>query len=203
MRRNSNPAIVTLPLTGLLLAALLVVATACASDEASTIETWFDTTRDIVVETEPDSDVMQIDPNQSCRLVDEFVLEEEPLELTGAAAAKFGEVGDRYQCAWSGDEDLSANVRLEVVVIDEQADFDEYAALVPTREDNEVISTDVGVVQVASFTPEDTDRSVTTAVLVLPEQRGGVQLVVELLDPETTLDWTAEEYGELLASLAT
>ena len=181
---------------------LVAGAVSCGGgDDQTTVERWFDETRDVIAEVEPDSDVMQIDPDAGCLLVDEFTVEERPLELFGAGVAKFGEVGDRYQCAWSGDEDLSANVRLEVVVIDQQPDFAEYAALIPTRDDNDVISTDIGVVQVASFTPDDAEQSVTTSVLVLPEQRGGIHLVVELLDPDTARDWTAETYAELLASI--
>ncbi len=181
--------------------------TGCSTeDETATVERWFEITRTNVADEQPTSDELQIDPNRSCELLDEIAIEERPLELFGAATAQFGDIGGRYQCAWSGDAtgdaEETAAVRLEVVVIDDPVDFRDYAALIPTREDNRVVTTDVGNVQVASFTPDGSERAVTTSILVDPAQRGGIQLVVELLDPELIATWTPETHAEFFAELA-
>lgn len=179
---------------------VLLVPSCSKADATTTIDHWFATTRTLVDEDRPTNDVLQIDPNADCELVDGIEISGKPLELFGAATARFGDVGDRYQCAWSGDANASANVRLEVVTIDEQADFDDYANLVPTRDGNTVVPTEIGDVQVASFRPDPTTPPLTTSILVDPTHRGGVHLVVELLDPDTT--FTPTDHALLLESLA-
>ena len=129
---------------------VLLAAGACGNDEPMTpIERWFSTTRTLTEQHQPDSDVMQIDPNSDCELVSEVTVAGKPLELFGAATALFGQVGSRYQCAWSGDSNASANVRLEVITIDDYEDFADYKNLIPTRDGNTVVATDIGNVQVA------------------------------------------------------
>lgn len=169
-------------------------------DGSSNIEKWFDATRRLVEQTKPGSDEMQIDASADCELVDDLDVDGRHPELFGAATARFGEVGNRYQCAWSGDSNASANVRLEVVIIDDPAAFASYASLVPTRDGDTVVSTEVGDIHVASFEPDLERPIVTTSILMVPEQQGAVQLVVELLDP--VLDWTADDHAALLARLA-
>ncbi|WP_420451024.1 hypothetical protein [Ilumatobacter sp.] len=199
--------------TAIVVALCAVAAIAgCASDEeSSTVDRWFGVTRDIVARVDPPSAEMTIDPTSACRLVDGIVVDERPLTPVGAGVAGFADVGERYQCAFSGidpeaDEDdpdrWSINVRLEVAVVDRQPDFAELADRIPVRERNLVVSSEVGPIQVASFTPDGTERSVTTAVLVVPARRGVVNLIVEELDGPSP-EWTDEEIAEVLAALAT
>lgn len=180
---------------------IAVVAVVSCADEARkpSIHDWFEDSRAAVATNPPDSDVMQIDPSASCELIDEFSVDGKRAELFGAGTALFGDIGTRYQCAWSGDTNGSANVRLEVVMIDNANDFDDYAALIPTRDGNTVVVTPIGDVQVASVVPAGSTRPLTTSVLVRDDEQGGVHLVVELL---IDAEWTPDQHAELLARLA-
>lgn len=181
----------------LVITLVAVLAVGCSSPAATpTVDDWFDAASVAIAEHPPESDVMQIDPSAPCGLVDELDIDGTPPELFGAGTAMFGASGTRYQCAWSGDQNGSANVRLEVVRIDSEADFAAYAELVPTRVGNTTVATDLGDVEVASFRPGGAQRPVVTSVLVSEDQHGGIQLVVELLGNQ---DWTPRQHAELLA----
>lgn len=179
---------------------VVLAAGACGNDEPMTpIERWFSTTRTLAEQHQPESDVMQIDPNSDCELVSEVAVADKPLELFGAATALFGQVGSRYQCAWSGDSNASANVRLEVITIDDYEDFADYKNLIPTREGNTVVATDIGNVQVASFRPDPATPLLTTSVLIDDNEQGGIHLVVEILDP--SLNFTPQDHAQLLTAI--
>ena len=177
-------------------------STACGEDDVGTVPTWFDEARELAAEVDPADAEMRIDPGRPCALVDQLVVDERALEPYGSGVARYEDVGERYQCAWSGGEELAANVRLEVIAIERQPDFTEFASRVTGRDGNEVVTTTAGVVQVATSELDDGgDRTVTRAVLVEPEQRGGVQLVVEVLDPDLAPAWSAQDVADLLATL--
>lgn len=91
-------------------------------------------------------------------------------------------------------------MRLEVVIIDDPDAFANYVSLVPTRDGDTVVATEIGDIHVASFEPDPDRPIVTTSILEVPEQQGSVQLIVELLDP--TLEWTAVDHAALLERLA-
>lgn len=179
----------------------VVVAGCGSSDDApSGVARWFATTRVLIEQEHPDSDVMQIDPDANCELVDTIAFDGRKPELFGAGVARFGEIGGRYQCAWSGDQNGSANVRLEVVVIDDRDDFDRYEQLVPEREGNTIVPTDLGDVHVASFQPDPNSPLIVTSVLMIREQQGAVHLVVEILHPD--LNYSPREHAQQLVQLA-
>lgn len=174
--------------------------TGCGAGSDSTgVDRWFEIGRARLAADVPATDLMQIDPGARCALVDRIRFDGVEPEPFGSATALFGEIGGRYQCAWSGDSTGAANVRLEVVMIDDAGDFDEYAELIPTRDGNVVVETDVGPVQVASFEPDPDAATVTTAVLVVDDQRGGIHLVVEPLGLDRSL--TAADVADLLVRL--
>lgn len=174
----------------------------CAEQPGSDgLDRWFDISRAHLDDDDPSTDVMQIDPSAACELADSIEFDGVELELFGAGTALFGDVGGRYQCAWSGDATATANVRLEVVAIGHADDFDDYVELIPTRDGNTVVDTDLGPVQVASFEPDPDSPQVTTAVLVVDDQQGGIHLVIEPLAPDSEL--TPSAYADLLVQLAT
>jgi hypothetical protein len=179
----------------------LVASCGTASKTTTTaIDRWFATTRALVSQDKPIDDILQLDPNENCDLVDDIEIAGKRLEPFGAATAQFGNIGDRYQCAWSGDTNTSANVRLEVVIIDDPADFNDYAELISTRDGNTVVSTGIGDVQVAEYRPSPTGPPLTTSILVDATHLGGIHLVVELLD--STLRFTPVDHARLLETLA-
>ncbi|WP_148288494.1 hypothetical protein [Ilumatobacter nonamiensis] len=180
--------------------AALVIGCAGQSDQEG-VDRWFDISRERLDADDPSTDVMQINPSAPCELVDRIEIDGVELELFGSGTARFGEIGGRYQCAWSGDATGAANVRLEVVTVNDADDFADYVDLVPTRDGNTIVDTDIGQIQVASFEPDPEFPPVTTAVLVVDEQQGGVHLVVEPLGPER--DLTAKDYADLLVRLTT
>lgn len=180
--------------------ATLVIGCGGQSDESG-VDRWFDISRDRLDADDPSTDVMQIDPAAPCELVDRIEFDDAQLELFGSGTALFGEIGGRYQCAFSGDATGAANMRLEVVTVDDADDFDEYVDLIPTRDGNTIVDTAIGPIQVASFVPDPDFPPLTTAVLVVDEQQGGVHLVVEPLGPER--DLAPKDYADLLVRLAT
>lgn len=178
-----------------------MAAGGCATDDSTRLESWVDTARDAVAASAPTSDTMQIDPSAACGLVDEIEIGGRQPDLFGAGTAFIGEIGSRYQCAWSGDANGSANVRLEVALIDEPSDYADYTASFTQRDGNVTVPTDIGDVEVATFIP-DSGRPVTTSLVAVPDEQAGIHLVVELLDSDDLDTWTAVDHAELLAQLA-
>lgn len=186
--------------------AILGLADGCADDgsgDALAVDEWISTTRDVVEKDQPDSDVLQREPNRECELVDDVEVADQNVPLYGSATSLFGEIGTQYQCTWSGADTGSAIVRLEVVLIDEPEHFDSYAELVTTREGNTRINTELGVIHVASTVPDGQTRPITTSILLEPDQNAGVHLIVELFDADAAASWSDADHAQLLVDLAT
>lgn len=189
-------------LLGAIVVASATISGCARSQQRSTIERWFDTAREHIAQADPDSDVMQIDPSATCALVDDLAVDGRSLELFGAGVAMLGAVGDRYQCAWSGDVTMSANARLEIEVFDSAPDFAHQVEVIPTRAGNTVVATGIGDVQVTMDPPPGSAGPVTTAILVVPDQQGLVTMVVEPLDPATSDTWSPTAAADLLDEIA-
>ena len=169
------------------------------ADREVSPQSLFDAAAVAIADAPPTTDVMQLELDQPCVMVDNFSVDARGLELVGSATALFGDIGERYQCAWSGDVDGPANIRLEVVFVEAANDFATYLDLVESRAGNEIVATSIGDVAVASFTPEAGGLPVATAIFTDRSRRAGVQLVVELVDPVLRERWAATEYADLLA----
>ena len=125
-------------------------------------------------QTVPAEEQLQLQLDEPCALVDRFSLRGVQLELVGSGAARFGDVGRRYQCAFHG---RTGSARLEVIRLDDRAAFDEQAALLASREGNEVAQVDGRDVHAVRY--EDSGARYLDAELLVPDELGIVHLLVE------------------------
>ena len=184
-----------------MIGAALMLAAGCdeSGPDRHSAQRWVAVARQQIAVDPPSSATLQLHLDRPCALRHTFSFEGSRLEVIGSATARYGTAGEglRYQCAFGGGE--PANVRIEVVLLSDQARLTQYRDLLADRSGNYVVQRGRMAISIAEDHPPAGQRTYD-AEAVFPEMNAVVRMLVEVTDPQRRAGYTVDDVADLFVA---